>query len=139
MTSTAVSISRPSFTWRVFVPGLVASLVLGMWQMVVEAIVGAGLWSPPIYIAATLLRGLQGAGSPASFIGGRGLLDGPHDELRHLRTDLRLSDWAPPVTAGRQVVGGSVYGIAIFIAMWFIVLPWSIRSCSTSIRVFRAT
>ena len=63
MTTTAVSVTRPSITWRVLVPGLVASLVLGMWQMIVEAIVGAGLWSPPIYIAATLLRGLQGAGS----------------------------------------------------------------------------
>jgi uncharacterized membrane protein YagU involved in acid resistance len=125
MTSTAVSISRPSFTWRVFVPGLVASLVLGMWQMVVEAIVGAGLWSPPIYIAATLLRGLQGAGSPASFdVAGVGLGLMGH-MMNSVIFGLIFAFLIGPrlPTAGRQVVGGLVYGIAIFIAMWFIVLP----------------
>ena len=125
MTTTAVSVSRPSFTWRVLVPGLVASLVLGMWQMIVEAIVGAGLWSPPIYIAATLLRGLQGVGSPASFdLAGVGLGLMGHmmnSVIFGLVFGLLIGPRLPSL--GRQILGGLAYGVAIFIVMWFIVLP----------------
>ena len=125
MTTTAVSVSRPSFTWRVLVPGLVASLVLGMWQMIVEAIVGAGLWSPPIYIAATLLRGLQGAGSPASFdLAGVGLGLMGH-MMNSVIFGLVFAFLIGPrlPSLGRQIVAGLVYGVAIFAAMWYIVLP----------------
>ena len=125
MTTTAVSVSRPSFSWRVLVPGLVASLVLGMWQMIVEAIVGAGLWSPPIYIAATLLRGLQGAGSPASFdLAGVGLGLMGH-MMNSVIFGLVFAFLIGPrlPSLGRQIVGGLIYGVAIFIVMWYVILP----------------
>lgn len=125
MTTTALSVSRPSFSWRVLVPGLVASLVLGMWQMIVEAIVGAGLWSPPIYIAATLLRGLQGAGSPAAFdLAGVGLGLMGHmmnSVIFGLIFAFLIGPRLPSLS--RQIGAGLVYGVAIFVAMWTIVLP----------------
>lgn len=127
MRSTAVSVARPSFTWRVLVPGLVASLVLGMWQMIVEALIstGAGLWSPPVYIAATLLRGFQTVGSPAPFdlLGvGLGLMG---HMMNSIILGLIFAFLIGPrlPTLGRQIVGGIVYGVAIFIGMWYLVLP----------------
>ena len=125
MTTTAVSVSRPSFTWRVLVPGLIASLVLGMWQMIVEAIVGAGLWSPPIYIAATLLRGFEGAGSPAAFdLTGVGLGLMGH-MMNSVIFGLVFAFLIGPrlPSLGRQIVGGLIYGVAIFIVMWYVILP----------------
>src|SRR3972149_217677 len=125
VTTTAVSVSRPSFTWRVLVPGLVASLVLGMWQMIVEAIVGAGLWSPPIYIAATLLRGLQSAGSPASFdLAGVGLGLVGHMVNSGIFGLVCPFVIGPPLPSLSRKIGvGLMYGVAIFVAMWYVVLP----------------
>lgn len=127
MTSTAVSVARPSFTWRLIVPGLVASLVLGMWQMIGEALIptGAGLWSPPIYIAATILRDLQSAGSPAPF----GLLGVGLGLMGHMMNSVILGLIFAFVigprlpTLSRKIGGGVVYGVVIFLVMWFLILP----------------
>ncbi|OGO70660.1 MAG: hypothetical protein A2Z37_00770 [Chloroflexi bacterium RBG_19FT_COMBO_62_14] len=127
MTSTTVSVARPSLSWRVLIPGLVASLVLGMWQMIAEALIptGAGLWSPPIYIAATILRDLQGAGSPAAF----NLLGVVLGLMGHMMNSVILGLIfafliGPRLSSlGSQVLGGVVYGTAIFLMMWFLILP----------------
>src|SRR5712692_3421219 len=65
----APATERPAFAWSWLVPGLVAGMVMGMWQMVVEAVLpgGAGFWSPLVYIAATVMRDLQSVGAPAGF------------------------------------------------------------------------
>ncbi|MEX0788571.1 MAG: hypothetical protein WD040_07215 [Anaerolineales bacterium] len=127
MTSTAVSVARPSFSWRVLIPGLVASLVLGMWQMIVEAILpaGAGLWSPPIYIAATILRGLQGTGSPAPFDLVGVLVGLMGHMMNSIIFGLIFAFLIGPrlPSLGKQVVGGIVFGVAIFLVMQYLVLP----------------
>lgn len=125
--ASAASVARASFSWRLLIPGLVASLVLGMWQMIVEALIpaGAGLWSPPIYIAATVLRDLQAAGSPAPFT----LLGVVLGLMGHMMNSVILGLIfayliAPRLPSlGRRVAGGVVYGVAIFLGMWFFVLP----------------
>lgn len=127
MSSTTVSIVRPSLSWRVLVPGLVASLVLGMWQMIVEAVIpsGSGLWGPPIYIAATILPGLQATGSPAPFH----LLGVVLGLMGHMMNSLALGLLfafliAPRLPSiGKQIVGGVVYGVAVFVVMWTVILP----------------
>lgn len=127
MSSTAVSAARPSLSWRVIVPGLVASLVLGIWQMIVEALIpaGAGLWSPPIYISATILRDLQGAGSPAAF----NLLGVVLGLMGHMMNSILLGLAFAFVIGPRlstrttKIAGGVAYGIVIFLAMWFVILP----------------
>jgi len=51
-------------TRRVLLAGLAASLVMGMFEMLYEAVAGAGFWSPVTFIAATILRNLQGIATP---------------------------------------------------------------------------
>jgi len=127
MTSTSVSVDRPSLTWKVLIPGLAASLLLGMWQMIVEAVIpaGAGLWSPPIYIAATILRDLQSAGSPAAF----NLLGVVLGLMGHMMNSVILGLIFAFVigprlpSLSRRIGGGVVYGVAIFLVMWFVILP----------------
>jgi hypothetical protein len=112
---------------RWIVVGLVASLVLGMWQMIVEAVVpgGAGLWAPPIYISATILRDLQTVGSPAPFslvaviLGLMGHM--MNSVILGLGFGILLAPRLPSL--GRQVAGGVAIGVAVFAAMWFLVLP----------------
>ncbi len=41
---------------RVLGAGLVASIVMGMVEMLYDAMGGAGFWSPVVFIAATVLR-----------------------------------------------------------------------------------
>lgn len=113
---------------RAVVAGLVASLVMGMWQMAVEAISGAGLFAPPVYIAATLLRNLQDAQ------GGPGL--GPVEPLGivlglmgHMMNSVVLAllfaAVAPRIARGRVALAvlGMVWGGIVFVAMWYVVLP----------------
>ena len=127
MTSTTVSIVRPSLSWRVLIPGLVASLLLGMWQMIVEALIptGAGPWSPPIYIAATILRDLQGAGSPTAF----NLLGVVLGLMGHMMNSVILGLIFAFVigprlsTRSKKIGGGVVYGVVFFLMMWFLILP----------------
>ncbi len=40
--------------------GAVASMVMGMWEMILEALLsgGKGFWSPLVYIGATVKRSL---------------------------------------------------------------------------------
>src|SRR5258708_19001869 len=52
---------------RVLLAGLIASLVLGMFEMLYGAITGLGFWSPVVFIAATIVRGLQSVGTPVEF------------------------------------------------------------------------
>jgi hypothetical protein len=50
---------------RVLGAGLVASIVMGMVEMVFEATAGPGFWSPLVFIAATVLRPLQSVPIPS--------------------------------------------------------------------------
>jgi YVTN family beta-propeller protein len=52
---------------RVVIAGLIASLLMGMLEMAHGAIAGTGFWSPAVYIAATIVRGLQSASVPVAF------------------------------------------------------------------------
>src|SRR5487761_334861 len=54
-------------TKRVIYAGLLASVVMGMIQMVYEGIWGAGFWAPVVFMAATILRDLQTVAIPVAF------------------------------------------------------------------------
>ncbi|MBI3970559.1 MAG: hypothetical protein HY332_04660 [Chloroflexi bacterium] len=108
--------------------GLIASLVIGMWEMVVEAFVGQGLFAPPVFIAATVLRNLQDAQ------GGPGL--GPIEPLAivlglmgHMMNSVILGIIFA-LLARRFVRGtlglaiaGMVYGALVFVVMWLVIVP----------------
>ncbi len=53
---------------RVLGAGIVASIVMGMVEMIYEAVGGAGFWSPVVFIAATVLRSLQSVPIPVLFM-----------------------------------------------------------------------
>ncbi|MEW5990466.1 MAG: hypothetical protein AB1736_03855 [Chloroflexota bacterium] len=107
--------------------GIVASLVIAMWEMVVEAVIpgGAGLFGPPVAIGATLVRDLQGASNPIPF-DFAALLVGL---AGHMMNSVILAA-VFGITIGRRGIGtpgllvaGIAWGVAVFAAMWFVVVP----------------
>jgi len=123
--ATTTTVARPSFSLKLLVAGLVASLVLGMWEMILEAIVGDGFWSPVVYIAATVLRGLQSVTVPVPF----DLLGVILGLMGHMMNSVIFGLIFAFLIAPRakslagQIVAGVVYGVAIYLVMWFVVLP----------------
>lgn len=117
--------ARPPFSLKLLVPGLIASLVLGMWVMILEAIVGDGFWSPVVYIAATVLRGLQTVTAPVAF----NLLGVILGLMGHMMNSVVFGLIFAYLIAPRakslvgQIVAGMVYGVVIYLAMWFVVVP----------------
>lgn len=105
--------------------GLIASMVMGMVVMVYEAVAGAGFWSPVVVIAATILRDLQAVATPVPFF----LVAVVLGLMGHLMNSLILGVVFARVAEHRVqglpalAVSGAVYGLLVFGAMWFIVLP----------------
>ena len=105
--------------------GLVASMVIGMWEMVLEQFIGNGFWSPVVYIAATVLRDLQGVATPVPF----GLIPVVLGLMGHMMNSVILGIIFALIA--RRLAGtptglaglGAVYGVVVFLAMWFAVLP----------------
>jgi hypothetical protein len=112
-------------TRRIVLAGLVASLVMGMFQMVYEAIAGAGLWAPPTLIAATLIRSLQATTLPIGFQPLPVVLG----LMGHMMNSIILGALfvlfiAPRLTSrGALATAGAMYGLAIFVIMRLIVVP----------------
>lgn len=125
--SETVAAVRPSFSLKFLIPGLAASLLLGMWQMMAEALLpgGAGFWGPPVYIAAALLRDLQAAAAPVAFHAAGVMLGlAIHMMISAMLGAAFALLVAPRVAsfAGR-VGGGAAFGLLVFAAMWLVGLP----------------
>lgn len=112
---------------RIMVAGIAASLVLAMWEMVVEALIpdGAGFFGPPIAIGATIVRDLQGSSNPIPFDAVALVLG----LMGHMMNSVVLGAAFGAVVARITpspvaTVGlGMVMGAAVFAAMWFALLP----------------
>jgi uncharacterized membrane protein YagU involved in acid resistance len=104
---------------------LVASLVMGMIEMIYEAFAGGGFWSPVVYIGATVLRGLQSVRPPVAF-DFWGVIVGL---MGHMMNSVIFGSIFATVfvrgakTRGTQVTRGALYGLVIFFAMWYAVVP----------------
>jgi hypothetical protein len=114
-------------TRAILIGGVAASLVIAMWEMLVEAILpsGAGFFGPPVAIGATIIRALQGSANPIPFdlaalvVGLAG----------HMMNSVILAAIFG-VAVGRRslgtaplVVAGMVWGAVVFAAMWFAIVP----------------
>jgi hypothetical protein len=112
-------------TRSVLLAGLAASLVMGMFEMLYEAVAGTGLWSPVIFIAGTILRGLQGIATPVSFQPVPVLVGLMGHMMNSVILGIIFALLVAPrlQTRNALVVGGLVYGAAIFVLMWFAVVP----------------
>jgi hypothetical protein len=107
--------------------GIAASLVIAMWEMIVEAVLsgGAGFFGPPIAIGATIIRDLQGSPNPIPFDLAALLLG----LAGHMMNSVILAV-VFGVAVGRRGLGstalllaGIAWGVVVFAAMWFVVVP----------------
>jgi hypothetical protein len=114
------------FTRRAVVAGLLASLAMGMFQMLYEAVAGAGLWSPPTLIAATIIRDLQAAAIPVAFQPLAVVLGLIGHMMNSMILGLLFALLIAPRIGSRGwlVIGGAVYGLGIFVIMRFAVVPF---------------
>lgn len=107
------------------VGSVAAGVVMGMWTMAAEAAVGEGFWAPMVYIAATVLRGLQAVGSRPGFL----LIPVIVGLMGHMMNSAVLGVVFSRLLAGlartpaRTVGLGIAYGVAVFAVMWYAVLP----------------
>lgn len=124
MNQTATSSNR---TLRLLGAGLLASLVMGMWEMMIEGLLphGAGFWSAPTYIAATVIRGLQTVARPVSF----DLIAVMAGLMGHMMNSAILGlifgfVIAPRLKSrGSKILAGMVFGGMIYAVMTFLVAP----------------
>lgn len=111
----------------ILIGGIAASLVIAMWEMIVEAVLpdGAGFFGPPIAIGATVIRDLQGSGNPIPFDAGALLLG----LAGHMMNSVILAAVFGFVVGRRglgavsMVGAGVAWGVIVFAAMWFVVVP----------------
>jgi hypothetical protein len=110
---------------RVLGGRLLASLVMGMVEMVSEAAAGPGFWSPLVFIAATVLRPLQSVPTPVPFMA----LPVALGTMGHMMNSIILgfvfglifSRFA--IGRGALVGAGVGYALLIFAMTWYLVLP----------------
>jgi hypothetical protein len=111
----------------VIIGGIVASLVIGMWEMVVEALLpgGAGFFGPVVAIGATIVRDLQGSSNPIPFDGVAFILG----LAGHMMNSVVLAAIFGLMASrflhggGTLVAAGVIYGIVVWAVMWFVILP----------------
>ncbi len=105
--------------------GLIASIVMGMIEMIYEAVAGAGFWSPMVYIGATVLRSLQSVQVPVAFILAGVVLGLMGHMMNSAIFGIIFSRMFSHTAGSRSaLVGwGVVYGLVIFGVMWYAVVP----------------
>lgn len=127
MSSTALRTTRTTLSVRWIGAGLIASLVMGMWEMMVEAIIpnGAGFWSAPTYIAATVFRNLQTVAHPVPF----DLVAVTAGLMGHMMNSVILGLIFALLIAPRtkslvsQAIAGMMYGAVVYVVMALAVVP----------------
>jgi hypothetical protein len=110
---------------RIVVVGLIASVVMGMIEMLAEAVLGTGFWSPVTFIGATVLRSLQSVQIPVSFTVAGVVLGLMGHMMNSVVLGLIFAGLFSRVARSRAglVMTGAIYGFAIFAVMWHGVLP----------------
>lgn len=110
---------------RVLGAGLLASIVMGMVEMVFEAGAGTGFWSPLVFIAATVLRHLQAVPIPVPFM----VLPVVLGFMGHMMNSMILGlvfgliFSRVAMTRGMLVGAGVGYALLVFAMSWYLVLP----------------
>ena len=112
---------------RIVIAGIGASLVIAMLEMIFEAIIpdGAGFFGPPIAIGATIVRDVQGSANPIPFdLGAFGIgLVGHMMNSIILAAIFGLFVSRRTMSPGATVMAGMAWGAAVFVGMWFVVVP----------------
>lgn len=111
---------------RGIVGGLIAGMVMGMWEMAAEQVAGGnGFWAPLTYIAATVLSDYQQVGTPVSFA----MLPAALGLMGHMMNSVLLGVVFTKLarrisySATSHVALGLAYGVLVLGIMWLAVLP----------------
>lgn len=114
-------------TRTILIGGIVASLVIAMWEMVVEALIpnGAGFFGPPVAIGATIVRDLQGAANPLPVDPAALVLGLAGHMMNSVALAVILGAVVRRSSMGAigLVVSGMVWGAVVFVVMWYGLLP----------------
>jgi hypothetical protein len=100
----------------------IAAMAFGMVEMIIEAVRGDGFWAPLKYIASVFTRGSD---TDPSF----SLIPVLVGLMGHMMNSIILGAlfavavWRLRATAITLMVGGMMYGAAIFAVMWWGILP----------------
>lgn len=105
--------------------GLVASMAMGMWEMVVELFAGNGFWAAPVYIAATLFRDYQSVATPVSFAFVPVVVGLMGHMMNSVVLGVAFAKLAPRLVQSAQgLIGlGLIYAVVVFTVMWFVAVP----------------
>jgi hypothetical protein len=117
-----VTTDTPTFHRRVLFVGLLAGMVYGMMEMLIEAVIGHGFWSPLRYIASVFTLGKDIDPSFSLFPVVVGLMGHMMNSAIFALLFAQLISRPIRTTAG-LVMGAMGYAAAIFFLMWFVVLP----------------
>lgn len=138
MTTVAKTVTTADPTLvRNVIGGLVSGMVYGMWTMLIEATLHAGesvvggLFSPVVYIAATVLGGFN---NPSFYPAGKlppadplaivlGLMGHMMNSVIFALIFFALIARVATTNTAR-IITGLVYGVALFAIMWYLVLPF---------------
>lgn len=112
---------------RILIAGIGASLVIAMWEMIVEAVIpgGAGFFGTPVAIGATIVRDLQGSANPIPFnvvaliLGLMGHM--MNSVILAVIFALIVTRLAP--SAAGTIGLGMAWGVVVFAMMRFVVAP----------------
>jgi hypothetical protein len=114
---------RP-YVMRVTAAGAIAGVMLALLQMIFEGAAGAGFWSFPVFIAATILRELQQVPIPVPFLAGAVVLGLAWPIFNSV---VFATVFAVLVLGlrnlGLRILLGIVYSLVIFVILWFGILP----------------
>lgn len=110
---------------RWIMAGAIASMVMGMWEMVLEQFVGGnGFWAPVTYIAATVLRDYQDVATPVPFAAVPVVLGLMGHMMNSVALGPVFAKFVPRDAGPEVLVGlGAAYGVAVLLAMWLVALP----------------
>lgn len=110
---------------RVILAGIIASIVMGMIEMIYEAVAGAGFWSPVVFIGATVLRSLQAVQIPVTFHFWGVVLGLAGHMMNSVIFGVIFAAIFSRSAASRGtlVVAGALYALVIFFVMWYVVVP----------------
>jgi len=111
---------------KIFLAGIISGTVMAMLEMMYEGIWGIGFWAPPVTIAATVLRDLQTIAVPIStFLFIPVMLGIMMHMVNSVIFDNIFNRIVSLYTASatKRILFEAVFGMVIFMIMWFLVLP----------------
>lgn len=107
---------------RIFAVGLIAGIAFGMMEMLIEALIGRGFWSPLRYIASVFTLGKDtdpGFSLIPVIVGLMGHM--MNSIILGMVFALLISTLIR--SAAALVVAGMAYAAAVFLALWYVILP----------------